>query len=174
MSRKKQLVSAALVAGAISLAPAAHAAQPGFYAGAGLGQGDDLVLNQTSSAYKIFGGYNVNPFLGMELAYVNLGSNYVDAYNYGFTQDGVSYELVGHIPVGPSVDVFGKVGLYSWTTSYNNVYGASGQGTDNDYGFGLSARVAPQIWLRGEYQKFLNVAGGDVSMASVSMVFHFY
>lgn len=173
MSINKNIVSAALIAGAISLAPAAHAAVPGFYVGGGIGQGNDLVLNQTSAAYKIFGGYNVNPFLGMELAYINLGSNYVDVNNNTFTQDGVSYELVGHIPLGPSVDVFGKVGMYNWTASTNYSY-ASTQGTNNDYGFGLSAQVAPQLWLRGEYQKFIDVDGGDVNMASVSMEYHFY
>lgn len=173
MSGNKYIVSAALIAGAISLAPAAQAAQPGFYVGGGIGQGDDLVLHQTSSAYKIFGGYNVNPFLGMELAYINLGSNYVDVNNNGFTQDGVSYELVGHIPIGPTLDIFGKVGLYNWSASTNYSY-ASVQGTNNDYGFGLSARVAPQLWLRGEYQKFLDVDGGDVNMTSVSVSYHFY
>lgn len=173
MLNKKTILSAALIAGAVSLTPAAQAAEPGFYVGGGLGQGNDLVLQQTSAAYKIFGGYNINDFLGMELAYINLGSNYVDVNNNSFTQDGVSYELVGHLPINPNLDLFGKVGLYNWTASTNYSY-ASAQGTNNDYGFGLSARVAPQLWLRGEYQKFLDVDGGDVNMVSVSMSYHFY
>lgn len=175
MSGTKYLISAALIAGAISLTPTAEAAPPGFYVGGGIGQGNDMVLNETSSAYKIFGGYNVNPYLGMELAYINLGSNYTAVNNgYRFTQDGVSYELVGHLPIGYNLDVFGKVGLFNWSNSYTYTYGSSIQGTNDDYGFGLSARIAPQLWLRGEYQKFLDVNGGDVNMASVSMSYHFY
>lgn len=179
MLNRKTILSAALIAGAISLTPAAQAAEPGFYVGGGIGQGNDLVLNETSAAYKIFGGYNVNPFLGMELAYVNLGSNYTlydssTGNYYTGTQDGVSYELVGHLPIGYNIDIFGKVGLFNWSNSYNYVYAPSAQGTNNDYGFGLSARLAPQLWLRGEYQKFLDVNGGDVNMASVNIVYHFY
>ena len=173
MLSKKVIVSSVVLAGAMSLPLYAQAAQPGFYFGAGLGQGNDVVLDQTSAAAKLFGGFNVNRFLGMELSYVNLGSNYVDYYGYGFTQDGVSYEFVGYLPVSPYVDLFGKVGIYNWTVSSNYYYNASTSGSDSDYGFGLSAQVSQRVWLRGEYQKFQNIAGGDVNLASVSLSYHF-
>lgn len=174
MLSKKYIASSVLLAGAMSLPLAANAAQPGFYFGAGLGQGSDVILDQTSAAAKLFGGFNVNRFLGMELSYVNLGSDYCcDAYGNTFTQEGVSYELIGYLPVTPYVDLFGKVGLFSWNVGSNYYYYASEQGTNNDYGFGISAQVSQRVWLRGEYQKFLDVAGGDVNMASVSLSYHF-
>lgn len=169
---KKSIVTSLVLAGAMALTPAAHAAPPGVYYGVGIGQGDDQILNQTQAAAKLFAGYNVNRFLGMELSYVNLGSNYIDYYGTSFTQDGVSFDLVGYLPVSPYLDLFGKVGMYNWTVS-DNYYYASSQGTDSDYGFGVSTQVSRYTWLRAEYQKFQNVAGGDVNLASVSLSFHF-
>lgn len=173
MLNKKYLVSGILLAATMSLPFTAHGAQPGFYIGAGLGQGDDVILNQTSAAYKVFGGFNFNPFLGLEVAYVNLGSNYVDSFNNTFTQDGSSFDIVGYLPVSPYVDIFGKAGIFNWTISNNYSYYAYSQGTSSDYGFGIDAQVNRQVWVRGEYQKFVDVAGGDVNLASVSVSYHF-
>lgn len=171
---KKYIVSSVLLAGILCLPFSTHAAQPGLYVGVGLGQSDDVILNQSTSAAKLFGGINLNRYLGMEISYVNLGSDYCcDAYGNTFTQDGVSYELVGYLPVSPYVDLFGKVGLFSWSITSNYYYYSSERGTNNDYGFGISAQVTPQVWLRGEYQKFLDVAGGDVNLASVSLSYYF-
>lgn len=172
MFSKKSIASALLLAGSMSLPLATQAAQPGFYVGGSLGQGQDVVLDQTSAAYKIFGGFNINRFLGMEVAYVNLGSNYTDSYGDSFTQDGGSFDFVGYLPIGPYLDLFGKVGIYNWTVS-SNYYYASSHGSNNDYGFGIDAQVAPRVWVRGEYQKFKDVAGGDVNLASVGISYHF-
>lgn len=172
MFSKKYVMPALLLAGAMSLPLPAIAAQPGMYFGAGLGSGHDVVLDQDSSAGKLFFGFNVNPYIGMEVAYVNLGSNYTDFYGESFTQDGATFELVGNLPLSPYIDLFGKVGLFNWTVS-SNYYYASTSGTDNTYGFGISAQVAPRLWLRGEYQTFMDVAGGDVDLISASLSFHF-
>jgi OOP family OmpA-OmpF porin len=180
MNSTKYFASAVLLSTVISAPIAAHAAQPGFYAGLGLGQGDDLVLDQTQTAFKMFGGYNFNRFIGMELSYVDLGNNYTDYYGTSFTQDGLSYEIVLNLPVSPTIDLFAKYGLYSWTVSSNyyyyngyNYYYSSTSGTNDDYGFGISAQIAPRLWVRGEYQKYMDVAGGDVSMVSASIAYHF-
>jgi len=172
MVTNKYILSALLLAGTMSLSLPAMAAQPGFYFGAGLGSGHDVVLDQDAAAGKLFFGFNVNPYLGLEMAYVNLGSSYLDYYGDEFTQDGASFELVGYLPVTPYFNLFGKVGLFNWTVS-SNYYYASSSGTDNTYGFGLTGQVAPQIWLRGEYQRFLDIAGGDVDLVSASIEFHF-
>jgi len=173
MSKHKIFVTALLLTAAIGLAPTVHAADPGFYAGIGLGQGDDRVLNQTSAAAKLFAGFNFNPFLGVEFAYVNLGSNYVDINGVGFTQDGGSFDIVGYLPLTPYVNFFARGGIYNWTVSSNYYYGYT-TGSSNDYGVGISTEVSPRLWLRGEYQKFLDVAGGDVNLISVSLAYHFF
>ncbi len=166
MFRTKTLVASTLVATTLSLSLSAHAAQPGFYLGVGLGSANDVILNESSAASKLFAGINLNSFLGMEVSYVNLG----DYVNGAITQDGVSYEVVGYLPLSPYVNVFGKAGMFDWQVRGG---GLSTRGTDGDYGFGINAEVSPRVWLRGEYQKFLDVDGGDVNLASVSVSYHF-
>jgi len=172
MSKHKTTLTALLLAAVIGIAPSAHAADPGFYFGAGVGQGNDKALDQTSGAAKLFVGFNVNPFLGLEASYVNLGSSYVDINGVDFTQDGGSFDLIGYLPLSPYVDLFARGGIYNWTVSANYYYGYR-TGSSNDYGFGISTEVAPRLRLRGEYQKFLDVAGGDVDLISVSLAYHF-
>ena len=166
MFNPKSLVPGALLAATLSLPLTAHAAQPGLYLGVGLGSADDVILDETSAASKVFAGINLNRFLGMEVSYVNLG----DYVNGAIIQDGVAYEVVGHLPLSPYVDVFGKVGAFDWQVRSGSL---RSRGTDRDYGFGLSAEVSPRVWIRGEYQKFLDVDGGDVNLASVSVAYHF-
>ena len=170
---KKPIVTSLLLAGTLSLPLSAHATPPGFYLGLGMGWGNDVVLDQTSTAFKFFGGYNVNRYFGFELGYVDLGDNYSDYYGNSFTQDGFSYELVGYLPVSPTIDLFAKAGIYNWTVSNNYYYYASQSGADADYGLGISAQLNRQLSVRGEYTKYTNIAGGDVNMASVSATFHF-
>jgi hypothetical protein len=166
MFNTKSLVATTLLAANISLPLAAHATQPGLYAGVGIGSADDVILNETSAGSKLFAGINVNRFLGMEVSYVNLG----DYVNGAVTQDGVSYEVVGYLPISPYVNVFGKVGAFDWRVRSGSL---SVRGTDSDYGFGINTEVSQRVWLRGEYQKFLDVDGGDVNLASVSVSYHF-
>ena len=166
MSHPKAILSGLLLATSLSLPLVSQAAQPGLYLGVGLGSADDVVLDETSAASKVFAGINLNQFLGMEVSYVNLG----DYVNGNITQDGVAYELVGYLPLSPYVDIFGKVGAFNWNVSSGSL---SSRGTDSDYGFGISAEVSPRVRLRGEYQKFQDVDGGDVNLASVSVSYHF-
>jgi OmpA-OmpF porin, OOP family len=96
----KKLLCATLVCAGVG---AAHAGDPGFYVGGGIGQSryDDSLTGQIRSAYanypdysfvsgqltddsdqawKLFGGYRFLPWLGVEFGWVDLGevgSNYV-------------------------------------------------------------------------------------------------
>lgn len=172
MNSQKPLWAAALLAGSLALSLPAMAIQPGMYVGGGLGSGHDVALDQDSSAYKLFFGYNFTPYLGLEVAYVNLGNDYTDLFGIDFTQDGAAFELVGNLPLGPTVDLFGKIGIFSWTVS-GNYYYAYDTGTDNTYGMGISFLVAPRLRLRAEYERFTDIAGGDVDLISASLSYHF-
>lgn len=175
MFSKKSFVCALLLTGAVGLPVSANATPPGFYMGIGMGWGDDQVLNQTSTAFKFFGGYNFNRYVGFEFGYVDLGNNYTDYYGQSFTQDGFAYELAGYLPVSPTIDLFAKGGFYNWTVSNNYYYYPYGSesGTNGTYGGGITAQLNRNLSLRGEYEVFTDIAGGDVNMASVSITYHF-
>ena len=144
----------------------ALAAQPGAYLGGGIGSAYDEILDEEASAYKIFGGVNLTPNIGMELGYVNLGS-YVDGY---LEQDGVSYEVIGYLPLSDNLDLYGRGGFFNWEVS---TPAGSNSGTDPTFGVGLQAQLTRNVSLRGEYQTFLDIDGGDVDLLSASFNLHF-
>ncbi len=137
---------------------ASHAAEPGLYVGAGVGQTNvdqdasdfgytgspDFRIDDDDIGWKAFLGYNFVPWLGVEGGYVDFGSvsqslnaNAVDADITGWN----TY-LVGSLPVG-SVDIFAKVGGINLRTELDsNNFGSS---SDNDlklaYGVGLAYNI---------------------------------
>jgi len=157
-----------LVLGAAMIVPfnTVLAVQPGGYFGMGAGATHDDILDEDDSGFKFYGGVNLNHHIGLELGYVDLGSY----ANGALTQDGISYELIGYLPLSPNVDLYGRAGFFSWevATSF-----ASHTGTDTTFGVGLQAQIQQHVSLRGEYQTFLDVDGGDVDLYSASINIHF-
>ncbi len=143
-----------------------QAVQPGPYFGAGFGQSDDEILNETESAFKFFGGVNLSENIGLELAYVDLGT----FANGQLNQDGITFEVVGYLPLNPDIDLFGRAGIYDWEVSNGFI---SRNGTEPTFGFGVNVQLDHSLSVRGEYQIFTEVDGGDVDMYSASLSFHF-
>ena len=145
----------------------AHAAPPVGYIGFSLGSADDDVLSESDTGYKFFGGYTVNNNLGFEIAYVDLGQ-YVDGF---LDQYGVAFEAVGYLPLSSNLDLMGKVGMFAWTVddSYYIDYG-----TDLTYGLGVQYDLNNRVYVRGEWEQFTDVSGGDVSLLSAGLVYTFY
>ncbi len=156
------------------LAPPAGA-ETGGYVGFALGQAHDKVLDENDTAFKVFGGYRFTPYLAGELAYVDLG-------RYGgpgtqFDQYGVAAELVGHIPLGQSgVSLFGKAGLFSWSVQLSDRYyygAAEDSGVDPTVGAGLQVDFNRFAGIRAEWERFFDVAGGDVDLITASFFYRF-
>ena len=143
-----------------------QAAQPGVYFGAGIGQSDDEILDETDSGFKFFGGVNFNPNIGLELSYVDLGS----FVNGALEQDGVAYEILGYLPLSQQVDLFGRAGFFNWEVA--DAF-TSNTGTDLTFGVGINAMLSHHVSVRGEWQTFLDVDGGDVDLYSASISLHF-
>ncbi len=159
---------------AVILSPPAGA-ETGGYVGFALGQAHDKVLDQNDTAFKVFGGYRFTPYLAGELAYVDLG-------RYGnpgtqFDQYGVAAELVGYIPLGQSgASLFGKAGLFSWSVQLSDRYyygSAEDSGVDPTVGAGLQIDFNRFAGIRAEWERFFDVAGGDVDLITVSFFYRF-
>ena len=175
----KHAISLSLIlATALTLASGAWA-QTGGYIGFAAGQADDKVLNETDRGLKVFGGWRFAPNLAAELAYVDLGS-------YGpagatIDQYGVSAQFVGLVPLGQSgVSLFGKAGVFSWSVeryNNNNYYYSSNNpddsGTDLAVGAGLQIDFQGRMGLRAEWERFYDVAGGDVDLISAGFFYRF-
>ncbi len=213
MFRSKLVVQslAALVLASGSIA--AMAADSGWYAGASLGQsstdyeagtlksaleaagatGVVASVDNTDTAWKLFGGYQVNKNFAVEAAYVNLGSLTSNAtyatpagspYRFNTDGDGYLLSVVGTLPVNETFAVFAKAGVFAWNLEATESTtlasaNASADGTDMAYGLGVNWRISKQMGLRAEWDRFQDVGGGnnfnkhDVDLYSLGAVFHF-
>lgn len=154
-------------------------AHSGGYVGFAAGQADDKLLNETDRGLKVFGGWQFAQNLAAEIAYVDLGS-------YGpsgatIDQYGVSAQFVGFIPLGTSgVSLFGKAGVFSWSVERydNNNYCCysdrpDDSGTDLTAGAGVQIDFHRNMGLRAEWERFYDVAGGDVDLITAAFFYRF-
>ena len=155
-------------------------ADSGFYLGAGVGdasvkEGD---FDESDSAYKIFGGYNIGfiPLVdfAVEASYAHFG-NPVSSTG----TDNVSTEVTGlnafglaGLSFGP-FGIFAKLGVIDWgaDTSDGTVTNSE-SGTDPAYGVG--ARLAfGSFSVRAEYEYYDLDSDVEVGMASISGIYTF-
>jgi len=170
-----------LISSALFVAVPAHAADPGFYLGAGIGQMNTQVddvwdsgfdFDESDVGFKIFGGYRFLPWLAVEGAYVDGGSP-EDKVDYGDgDRDSLAIEVkslvaaaVFSLPLGERFELFLKPGIAYWdaTTrlkySYPSV-GLAGSFSEDDDGsaFFLGAgggyQLGENFGVRLEYEWF--------------------
>jgi OOP family OmpA-OmpF porin len=199
MRATRLLAVTALVLGGLMAASqaSAQAYRPasGLYVGGSLGQTSfdkDIVrglitsgrVDTSDTGFKIFGGYEFNRNVALELAYVDLGK----ARYSGFAGSdpvvggkvevtGVNLSAIGSWPLAPTVDLFGKIGFLSWEDKASDVTGGQPfsdkiDGTDLTFGFGASFHITRNISARVEWERF-RVDETDADLFSVGAVFKF-
>ena len=208
MNIKQAIALTGLVAAAAGISPLAFAQDSGWYLGASAGQSiardwcpSSLLVGEscddTKSAYGVFGGYQVNKYLGAELGYTDLGEFKASEPGIALTSKVKGFELlgVGTIPINPQFEVYGKVGVFFWdldaacagTCSTFGPGGGSGlggpgsqsdSGIDLTYGLGAKLNLTKNVGVRVQYQRYKDIdssatTGGksDIDVISVGIVF---
>jgi OOP family OmpA-OmpF porin len=108
---------------ALALSASAHA-EEGFYVGGAFGKAyldeniSGIPIDSDSSIYRVFGGYGFTPHLGVEVAYLDLGT-FRDEIDVGGTlvpvavsADGFQLGGVATIPVSERFSVTGRLGFF--------------------------------------------------------------
>jgi OOP family OmpA-OmpF porin len=193
MKATRAVAVSLLLAGAwIASAPATAQAYLGF----GVGKSDydignvipDLVTSSSSfdgkdTGYKIFGGYQFNPYFAVEVAYVDLGkATYSGAFgllavtNGSVETWGVNASAVGILPLSPSFELFGKIGLFGWESKARDTTGGvpfSGEADDADvsFGAGMALNVTRNVSIRVEWERFKAV--DNIDLLSLGLAFKF-
>jgi len=209
---------ASLLALAVTAATSAQAGSlANVYMGGGLGQAkaetssqdmaDDLVsrgyadaqvsLHNTHTGGKLFVGYQLNPFVAFETAYVDLGrttsstTTTVDEAGkaklagdvsgvHPILIKGLGVSTVVRYPIG-GFSVFSKLGLFNWTARAKAAFSPGGTpvtqsqftGTDPSYGFGAAYDIpGTQLSLRGEWEHFAT-SRNDIKFVSMSLAYRF-
>ena len=148
----------------------AHAANPGGYIGFSLGSADAKEIDESDSAYKLFGGWTANQYLGLEAALVDLGS-YPTIFGSADTS-GVAFDVVGYLPLGSNFNLLGKIGLFAWNVDVDSI-NASDDGTDLTYGLGVQYDFNNRFSIRGEWEEFSDVSDSDISLLSAGVLYTF-
>jgi OmpA-OmpF porin, OOP family len=173
MIRKVAIVL--LMLGGVMAAPQAWAQ---FYFGGSFGKSDldhgnvvpDLItsgsVNGDDPAFKVFGGYQVNPHFGLEIAYVDLGkatysgSFFAQSVTGGsLDTTGANFSAVGTIPLNPSFSLFGKLGFFVWEQKARDItngvpFSGKDDGQDLSLGVGASLNLTRNVSLRLEWERF--------------------
>lgn len=204
-----QTLSALMLASSPIVAMAADA---GFYVGVSLGQSEldssagDIKsaleaagatgvvasVDNTDLGWKLFGGYQLNQYFGVEVSYVNMGEFTTDAtYStpvgspvHGSAEgDGGLFSVVGTLPLGEAFAVFGKVGAFVWDVdaTASNSFGTlddNYNGTTLAYGIGANWQFTKSVGIRGELERFKDIGPDegedtDVDLYSLGAVFQF-
>jgi OOP family OmpA-OmpF porin len=177
------LLAYALVPG---LAPAADPAPDsrGFYLGASLGASHSsdwcgpfldatvVTCDNSSTGYKLYGGYRFNDFVGFEAGYIDLGnfSATLDS-SFGAISDkiklkGATAHAVLFLPVTPEFSVFGKAGSIYWNLK-SETYIDSVPANRSDSGFDVAVGIGAQYFLtrhfavRAEFEYFPNLGNAN-------------
>lgn len=169
--------------------------QPGFYAGVGLGSAtieldadptlDDFKFDSDDTAFKVFGGYNINQYFAAEAAYFDGGEPEETVVRgpgvngtVGLGTTGLIASVLGRIPLGEIFSLYGKLGLASYEVEgkgrLNGDVIIEETGTEDDvaYGFGAAVSVGASFELRAEYES-ISISDGDFTLLTVNGLFRF-
>ena len=172
----KHGITAALAVAALAAASSAQAQdnESGFYAGAGVGtfdveiddfdDFDDTIdrYDSDDTAWKAFGGWRMNRYLAIELAYVNLGSpddEILPDTDLTIETDGFAPYVVGTLPIGDWFEVFAKAGYY-WYDIEAKITTPIGSLSEDDsdstftWSAGAGLNIFDRVNIRLEYEQF--------------------
>jgi OOP family OmpA-OmpF porin len=184
-------------------APAWAADDAGFYGGVGAGQfgvdvGDfesGIGFDDGDTGFRLFGGWQFNPYFGVELGYLDGGSaseTIGDLATLGIEADvaidvsGFDLYLTGTVPLGEMFYFYGKVGMMSWdadlavTLREDNGAGGvittmdSGSESDEDVGFGggFGFNFGDNASVRVEYVT-IDISDADGDFVSANLLWRF-
>lgn len=173
-------VSIVLLAVVMLICPVLEAKDEGFYLGAGLGLTsldysvrltDDgkVEIDDTDYGYKLFGGYQLSPWLAVEGGFREMGT--LSSGRVKTELSGIDAFAVAGFPLGP-LRLFGKLGgIYGQSdTRIKGGIKYSNDGFDLGAGAGLEFELG-SFGLRGEAEYFDALDG--VWMYSVGATFTF-
>lgn len=179
---KKQVI--ATVLGAALALPLIAQAQ-GSYIGANVGRAEQKVnpngfssFKDNDAGFKLYGGHDFTPNLGVELGYVNFGEA-EGPFNISSKPHSLYLAGTGTLPLSEQISLFAKVGVSVNRTKLNTpLNNGSERNTSALLGIGASYQFTPKMSVVAEYENFGKVrdeSGSEVKadLASVGIRYKF-
>jgi OOP family OmpA-OmpF porin len=191
----KTIYLAAAMASALSLSTPASA---GFFdftlaplVGASVGQAtfDESCptassCDDTDTAWKIFGGLEMNEYISMEFGYADLGEAKISGATSGTAEvNGMTIQVVGNFALNPSFSLIGRGGMniLNLDVVTTGVEALDEGDTDVAWSLGLGAQynLSKAVGLRLEWERYFRVGDEDttgnidVDLISAGVVYKF-
>ncbi|MBS0614793.1 MAG: outer membrane beta-barrel protein [Proteobacteria bacterium] len=166
---------------------AAHAADHGFYVGAGLGQSQlspdqsrfnlsEINYDDKDQGYKLIAGFRPLDVLSAEVNYVDLGRTHGYGADGPVRSDAQLFDaaVLGYLPL-PFVDVFGKAGVARSRANYREagIRNLKLDSTDFTWGVGMQAHFG-SLGARLEYERFNLPSINRASLVSLAVTWTFF
>jgi len=197
MNRSSVIATFGLAAAAFALPAAAQMNTGALYAGLSIGQskfsdacegsvpaGFTVTCDDKDTAWRIFGGYQFHPNIGVEIGYADLGRAQATVSSGGLSAtakvEATAFDAVavGSWPINQAFSLYGKLGLYHGEAKLT-ASGTGGSSSDKDTGsdltYGLGARYDfnRNIGVRAEWQRYNDFSGSDIDVLSVGLLYRF-
>jgi OOP family OmpA-OmpF porin len=187
-TRAKAGLTVLALASAVAFAGPALAQDSGFYIGGALGQSEikgacsglppGVSCDEEDTGWKIFGGFQFNRHLGVELGYANLGEASASGLGVTATAEVTAWDLVavGSLPIMDRFSVYGKLGLFLADAEVTSNVGVSSDESESGITFGVGLRYdfTRNLGLRAEWQRYQEVDDEtDVNLLSIGIVWKF-
>jgi OOP family OmpA-OmpF porin len=156
----------------------------GWYIGAGAGpvtaKETESGLKGDDTAFKIFGGYEINEYMGLELSYIDAGKPEASVGSLYAQVDisALQAAIRPMLPLTKNFSVYAKAGLLRWDADvfiadslYNASHSYSDDGNDFFWGGGLQFS-AGRFMIRAEYEK-ADIESFDYELISGSLSYRF-
>jgi OOP family OmpA-OmpF porin len=190
---------AAALASALTLSTPATAGFFDFtlapYLGASAGQSNfdtgcapGLSCDETDTAWKVFGGLEVNEFISLEIGYADFGEATANDATYSASAEvnGMTVQLVGTYMLNPSFTLLGKGGfgiLHTDVKGTDTGVAFTVEDTDLEWSLGLGAQYNfnKSVGLRLEWERYFEVGSpdangtgeSDIDLVTAGVVFKF-
>jgi len=178
--RDVALFAFAILASGTAVAQGAAAGQDnGFDIGGSGGQGrpsfdtagaaPGTAVDNSNSAWKVFGGYQFNKNFGVEASYVSIGTfnmsngNSIDLYGAGIA-------LVGTLPLGMNFSLLGRGGVNRMRERINNG-GNADNTTSPTFGAGVKYDINANWSARVEAERILRMGSNNTTISSDANVY---
>jgi hypothetical protein len=136
-------------------------------------------FDHTGNAFKLFGGYQFDPLLGVELGLTSFGEIVMDnslGQSNLFTADAAYIAATATRPITKNISALAKLGMSFWTLNDNDENNIeSGQGLIYGAGldFNLYGNNDRSLLVEWEHYNFSGVALKEANQIGASLVFRF-
>ncbi len=143
-------------------------ADGGFFLGSSIGSAslnddfDGLDIDDSSTSFRITGGWRFNDSFALEAGYHNFGDFEQTVSINGLesraklSADGFTLGVLGSFPIADKFEIFGRTGMFFWNgdAEINNVSQATPESINPFFGGGISYAINDKLLLSGDWTRY--------------------